>query len=479
MKVTESMLARIAGMNAADEINLETMPRELAAHKASDLVTAEQLQSILASISSDVPRGNGSIDLVGTTDYWLGVVWAIAGLGLDEGKTIARDWSATSSRYSEEDFETAWDSFDSSHPNPIGIGSVLKLAKTLEVKTSAQTFMEQLQSWSSTGDSEAMAKQMLVDKFVLPDLAILGQWTTIYASHNVGKTLVTIRLLKDSVESGELDGRTIFYVNADDNYRGSVEKLSIVEQLGIEMLVPYRNNFDPNALVPAMWDAVKKNEARNIVIVLDTLKKFVNLMDKTEGTKFGKVARQFTQAGGTLIGLAHTNKHRDDEGKSVYSGTTDVADDCDCVYVIDLIDDDRASGKRTIQFRNEKLRGDVAIEKTFTYLRQDGSKYADLLGTLSVVDEETAKHEKELLRKKRQYYADKLVIDTIMDLAKIESLALTELIAQVSEETGKPKSKCKAIVERYKGDGLNEITYWRLDKGAHNSKTLKLLTLGV
>ena len=305
--------------------------------------------------------------------------------------------------------------------------------------------MEKLQSWSSTGDSEAMARQMLEDKFVLPDLAILGQWTTIYASHNVGKTLVTIRLLKDSVESGKLDGRTIFYVNADDNYRGSVEKLSIVEQLGIEMLVPYRNDFDPNALVPAMWNAVKKNEARNVVIILDTLKKFVNLMDKTEGTKFGKVARQFTQAGGTLIGLAHTNKHRDDEGKSVYSGTTDVADDCDCVYVIDLIDDDRASGKRTIQFRNEKLRGDVAIEKTFTYLRHDGSTYADLLDTLSVVDEEPAKHEKELLRKKRQYHADKLVIDTIMDLAKTESLALTELIAQVSEETGTPKLSAKPL----------------------------------
>ena len=479
LRVTEDMLAQIAGMNAPDEINLAPPPREPAAPIESDPVTSKQLKSILASISSDVPRGNGSIDLDKCTDYWLGVIWAVAGSDLPDAMLIAQDWSKQSPRYTDAGFAMAWNSYDPNHPSPIGIASVRKLAKAIEGQKREPTFVEKLKGWSSTGDSEAMAKQMLEDKFVLPDLAILGQWTTIYASHNVGKTLVTIRLLKDSVESGELDGRTIFYVNADDNYRGSVEQLSIVEQLGIEMLVPYRNNFDPNALVPAMWDAVKKNEARNIVIVLDTLKKFVNLMDKTEGTKFGKVARQFTQAGGTLIGLAHTNKHRDDEGKSVYSGTTDVADDCDCVYVIDLIDDDRASGKRTIQFRNEKLRGDVAIEKTFTYLRQDGSTYADLLDTLSVVDEETAKHEKELLRKKRQYYADKLVIDTIMDLAKIESLALTELIAQVSEETGKPKSKCKAIVERYKGDGLNEFTYWRLDKGAHNSKTLKLLTLGV
>ena len=122
---------------------------------------------------------------------------------------------------------------------------------------------------------------------------------------------------------------------------------------------------------------------------------------ETEGTKFGKVARQFTQAGGTLIGLAHTNKHRDEEGKSVYSGTTDIADDCDCVYVVELLDDDRVSGKRVIQFRNEKQRGDVALEKSFSYIRKEGITYADLLNSVSVVDEKTAKQEKELGRKKK------------------------------------------------------------------------------
>ena len=93
MRVTESMLAQIAGMNAADEINLETMPRELAAPIASDPVTSEQLKSILASISSDVPRGNGAIDPNACTDYWLGVIWAVAGLDLPDAMRIARDWS--------------------------------------------------------------------------------------------------------------------------------------------------------------------------------------------------------------------------------------------------------------------------------------------------------------------------------------------------------------------------------------------------
>jgi len=478
MKVTESMLARIAGMNATDEINLETMPRELAAPNAPDSLTSEQLQSILASISSDVPRGNGAIDPNACTDYWLGVIWAVAGLDLPDAMRIARDWSKQSSRYTDAGFATAWNSYDPDHPSPIGIASVRKLAKALEARTTEPTFLEKLKGWSSTGDSEAMVKQMLEDKFVLRDLAILGQWTTFYASHGVGKTLVTLKLLKDSVESGELDGSTVFYVNADDNYRGSVEKLEIVEQLGIEMLVPYRNDFNPGHLVADMWDAARADQARNIIIVLDTLKKFTNLMDKTEGTKFGKVARQFTQAGGTLIGLAHTNKHRDDEGKSVYSGTTDIADDSDCVYIIDAIDEDKASGKRTINFRNTKLRGDVAQEKSFAYVRREGQSYADLVNSVSVVDEETAKREKKLAAKKNKYYADKLVVDTIIETISRESLDLTKLITKVSDETGVSKANCRKIVDRYKGEELDEFVFWRMEVGAHNTKTLSKLRLG-
>ena len=237
-RVTESMLAEIVAPGETTLNAPSKTPRKLLGPDSSVAITTVQLKSALSSISSHTRRGNGSIDLVEPKDYWLGVVWAIAGLDLNEGKEIAREWSSQSSLYTAEGFETAWDSFDPNHPNPIGIGSVVKLAKTLEAQATTSTFLQKLQTWSSTGDSDAMAKQMLEDKFVLADLAILGQWTTLYASHGVGKTLITLKLLKDSVESGELDGRTVFYVNADDNYRGSVEKIKIVEQLGIEMLLP-------------------------------------------------------------------------------------------------------------------------------------------------------------------------------------------------------------------------------------------------
>ena len=476
-KVTEEMLRAILPVEESCLERPMQEPLVLAAlNPFYEQNMVEEVSAALAQISSDVPRGNGSIDLDRCEDYWLGVVWAIAGLDLPEGKEIAREWSAQSSLYTDEGFEKAWDEFDPSHPKPIGIGSVLKLAGALKAQPTEQSFLQKLQGWSSTGDSEVIAKELLEDKFVLKDLALLGQWTTFYASHGVGKTLVTLRLLKESVESGELDGRTVFYVNADDNPRGAVEKLEIVEKLGVEMLLPHRNNFNPDHLVEEMHQAAQKNQARNIVILLDTLKKFVDLMDKRKGTKFGIVARNFVLAGGTIIGLAHTNKHRDDEGKSVYSGTSDIANDCDCVFIIDLISEDKVTGKRTIHFRNEKPRGGVVDQKSFTYVRQKESSYEDLLNSVQVLDEETAKEEKRHEVKKNKYHADKLVIDTIIELARSESLDLTELIKRVSEEAGKSKAHCRTIVDQYKGEALDEYCFWQIQTGAHNRKTLELLT---
>ena len=436
-----------------------------------------RLEVALSKISSDVPRGDGTIDLATLDNYWLGMVWAIRSHNLPDGEQLARQWSMQSDlRFTEEGFRDAWNAYDSTHENPIGIGSVYKLAQEFDARKNKLSFLEKLRGWSSTGESEAMEKKMLEDKFVLDDLALLGQWTNFYASHGVGKTLMTIRLLKDAIESDVLDGRQVFYVNADDNYKGSVEKLAIAEELGIEMLLPHRNDFDPDMLISEMREAAKKNEARNIIIVLDTLKKFADLMDKTKGTAFGKVARHFVQAGGTLICLAHTNKHKDSDGKSVYSGTTDIADDSDCVYIIDKLDEDQVSGSQTIVFRNEKSRGNVIDEKSFSYYKHQGASYADFLETIEAIDPEAA----ELARKTAESYKrlkkDNRIVGLIKEaLEEDKTLALTNLMEIVRERSGISIADCREVADRYSGDHWDEFVFWKISSGTNNRKTLAVL----
>ena len=157
-----------------------------------------------------------------------------------------------------------------------------------------------LKKFSATGDSEQMKSQMLEDKFVLLGLAIMGQWTTLYASPNTGKTLITIAELREQVDCGAISGSDVFYVNADDSYNAAVTKTEIAEKFGMEMLIPNHNDFKAQGMLLLIRKLIKQGKARNKVIVLDTLKKFTDLMDKKTASDFGNLAREFISSGGTF-----------------------------------------------------------------------------------------------------------------------------------------------------------------------------------
>lgn len=93
-----------------------------------------KLESALAYLSSDVPRGKGNFyDEYGhpASDYWLAAIWAIAGLNWSSGKKIAKDWSQQSDRYSNEGFEKDWNAYNPNIPSPISVASIYKKAKEL------------------------------------------------------------------------------------------------------------------------------------------------------------------------------------------------------------------------------------------------------------------------------------------------------------------------------------------------------------
>ena len=56
------------------------------------------------------------------------------------------------------------------------------------------------------------------------------------------------------------------------------------------------------------------------------------------------------------------------------------------------------------------------------------------------------------------------------------SLNIQVLSAQVF--SGVSKANCRKIVDRYKGTELDEFVLWRMEVGAHNTKTLSKLKLG-
>ena len=69
----------------------------------------------------------------------------------------------------------------------------------------------------------------------------------------------------------------------------------------------------------------------DVTIVLDTIKKIMDMGDKGDIKRLMKVLRSLTTKGTTVIGLGHTNKYANENGWPDYEGTADLRNDCDAM----------------------------------------------------------------------------------------------------------------------------------------------------
>jgi hypothetical protein len=324
-----------------------------------------------------------------------------------------------------------------------------------------------LESFSLNGNSTDMEKQMLDDKFVMNGIAILGQATAIYAKPNAGKTLTTLKLIIDAINTNDIDAKDIFYINADDNYKGLVTKLKLAEKHGFHMLCPGHNGFKPNEFQEYLANLITNDKARGAVIILDTLKKFNDIMDKKASSDFGVIMRAFVSKGGTIIMLAHTNKNRDNDNKVVFSGTSDIVDDVDCAFTIDVTEETETH--KTILFENIKSRGDVSREVAYKYLLKADS-YEALVDSVTAVDEQEALKQKESKRIDDLLCKNELAIDAIIDAINDGTEFKTEIIDAAMLLSGLSRPKITTALNAHTGLDYSKGHRWQEMKGVKNSK---------
>lgn len=333
----------------------------------------------------------------------------------------------------------------------------------------ASPFLD-LAHFSLRGQSEAMKAKMLDDVFILGRMALLGQSTVFYAKPNAGKTLITISLIIEAIKKGNLNGDDVFYINADDNHKGLTHKLQLAEDHGFHMLAPGYKGFDASLLSPMLKQLIQQDTARGKVLILDTVKKFTDIMDKKKGSEFGESVRQFVAHGGSVIMLAHVNKHRDEEKKVIYSGTSDLVDDADCAYTLDTVTEDALSKERTVKFEMFKNRGDVVLEEVYRYDASASTSYTTRLKSVVVVSDDERKQAEE-----NQIISDRIdrnreAIDAIKETIQEGITKKTELIASAVERSGLSKRKVAKALADHTGSNIVKAHYWHLnveDKNAH------------
>lgn len=322
------------------------------------------------------------------------------------------------------------------------------------------------------GQSEAMRGKMLDDVFIMGQIAILGQITAIYAKPNTGKTLITIKLIIEAIRTSGLVANDIYYINADDTYRGLVSKLELAELHGFNMIAPGENGFDTKNFVEYVSLMARQGTASGKVIILDTLKKFTDLMDKKSGSQFMKTARQFAQSGGSMILLAHTNKNRNLEGKVIAGGTSDVIDDADCAYTLDEIES--TTTEKTVLFENVKARGDVAKTAAYRYSTERGQSYAQLIESVITLDDESAAQAAKDRDRVEARSKDEPAIQAISEAIRLGFSNRTALLNEARNHCGLSRTRLSKVLDDYTGEALDLGKLWSMKRGADNRHTYEL-----
>jgi len=337
--------------------------------------------------------------------------------------------------------------------------------KSLNSSNKASFSLKQFGLTSKLEDLEMRAKE---EVFVLKDIALTGQITAIYAPPNIGKTLITLRLISEGIARHGLNPENIIYINVDDTNKGLREKIAIAKEFGFEMITDNEAGFKIKELTKFLQMAINNNDC-NEIIILDTLKKVVDLMDKKASSEFMKVARNYVQKGGTIILLGHTNKNKGADGKHKYGGTSDIVDDCDCAYIASLLSEDETF--KTIVFENNKVRGTNELEVVFKY-RKRNQGYLELIQSVETITNgeiENAKKQNEL---NEIMAKDKPTIDAIksaLESLKEGDAKKTDIINLAKDAPNTSRRKVDECLGKY----INIL--WSCEKGGLNTFLYKLI----
>ena len=269
-------------------------------------------------------------------------------------------------------------------------------------------------------------------KWVYPSLIKHNHVVVIPAPPNGGKT--TLMLWVAGQISSSYD---VFYVNADVS--GTDAKSMAVEARakGFNMLLPDLKIGKSMAGVVEQLEEMNRTggDYSRMVFIFDTLKKMTDVINKSHAKRLFELFRGLTGKGMTIVLLAHTNKHKGEDGKLIFEGTGDVRADCDDMIYLEHVK--RPDGGMTISTVPDKKRGDFA-PLTFEITKErsviPAEEYKDI-----------AKENKE--RQRRDKDAD--VIESIKCALQDGCLTQQEVIKHCSEVGGIGKARTRKALDYY------------------------------
>jgi hypothetical protein len=301
-------------------------------------------------------------------------------------------------------------------------------------------------------------------------LALLGQSTVWNADPNTGKTAMGLWSIIRDIDGETIDPARVFYFNLDDSLQGLIEKTELAQRHGFHVISEGYRGFRATDFEQVMQQLIDADQCHGVVIILDVLKKLVDVMDKGRSSSFGKLIRRFVLRGGTCIALAHTNKRRNSDGEPIYAGTSDIIEDFDCAYLVYETNIDPDSQTKTILFKNKKSRGNVRKQASFQYSVREGLSYDELLESIVEVSEADLLVEE----RQKQLQSDLAHIEAIREAIRSGINTKMALAALLVEKTNCSKRTAIRVIEQYQGTDP-ETHFWQFEVGPRGAKMYRLL----
>jgi len=305
--------------------NGREVPRESVKLSEQDIIPVNENSKLVKLLEH--------LDPDSSYDDWIRVLMVIHQVtnGSSEGLAIADSWSRKGEKYKGlQEIQYKWKSFNNHQGGSVSLATLLKMLTDkgidwkpmlagfgeefdvfdTEIVESSETKPNPMDKFSLMGRSKEVERNVMDSKPFLGNIALLGQATVIYAAPNTGKTLITLHLCIDAINNGSIEASKLYYLNVDDSAAGIYEKLTIAEEFGFHVLADGYQGFSVKQFREVLLEMIDNDQAKGVMIVLDTLKKFTSLMDKTASSEFNKVIRKFIAKGGTRCTCSYKQKIR-------------------------------------------------------------------------------------------------------------------------------------------------------------------------
>ncbi len=333
--------------------------------------------------------------------------------------------------------------------------------------------LDQLKSLSATNRLDEMETNLKNDYYIFREMALAGLMTLFYAWPNTGKTLLFLYFIIEAIRDERVKGEDVFYINADDNYKGLYTKAKIAQENGFQMISPQEAGVSPQDVLNLLVALAQSDGVNGKVVIMDTLKKFTDMMDKRAQAALYETLRGLVTKGATVIIAGHANKHPDADGNLVYEGTGDTMNDIDCAYSMYRMSE-KSDEVQTVLFRREKDRGDIIPKVSYQYEKRQGMHYRDIIDSITRLDDSQAsrasreKTEREI---QDQYESELLFVKGLLaDGPKNQ----TEIL-KAKEKSKDPLAG--EVSTRGLRAALNRLTgiVWEVKRDVNNAKVYSLI----